>query len=170
MPEPIIKFDPDGSARLLSYRPPDATSYPGRHYVRLELDPGVLRPEVEMGDATDGQVRVGRAGAVAPLRGEAASAERPNLDPVLAEPQLPAGVGVRALPDDQLDFHSASPLDPALASLRRDDLVALRDAGSKRGPRQLRLHRQRTAPRAVDTDSDDHVRPDHDRQLHLVRR
>jgi Bacterial Ig domain len=121
MTEPMMKFDPNGSAPLLSYRLPDATTYPGRNYVRLELPSDVFSPEVEISEAAADSLRSGRLeGAVGTQRG---------VDPVLAGLELPVGVGVRADPDGDLEFLTASPLDPALASLRRDDLVAMRDAG-----------------------------------------
>jgi hypothetical protein len=126
MAEPIMKFDPNGQAPLLSYQLPDATSYPGRNYVRLEFPEEVFRPELASGTSGIDSSRAGRGGVSAGWPG---SFERSSIDPVLAEVVLPPGVGLSVLPDGRLDFQSTTPLDSSLVRLRREDLVSMRDAG-----------------------------------------
>jgi hypothetical protein len=71
MTEPMIKLEPGGTVPILSYNVPEPTSYSGRHYIALELEPnwftltafGSTPPELFLmtddptagGDGGDGQ-------------------------------------------------------------------------------------------------------------------
>jgi Big-like domain-containing protein len=83
--EPMVKLDPDGKASILSYNVPEPTSYPGRNYIDLQLDPSWFKQGVSPAPKPDAvkivQTTDGRASTAPANRPEGSPGTTGNLSP-----------------------------------------------------------------------------------------
>ncbi len=127
---PLITFDPDGKAAVLSYDIPEPTSYSGRNLIELDLPASHFKAELSEPPIDRDRIAVGDLDISAVVTAVSTSMRSAFSDDLLPNARV-SGANLRYVreEDEELRAISSEPLNPQLARLDPEEVASMLKAG-----------------------------------------